>query len=60
MNDFNSGQFKFRMNKMTAQVNFYMYPNAFLPSELFGAWKLAHMCQIKELLTYLPKLALGL
>ncbi len=41
MNDFNSGQFKVRMKKMAAQVKFYFYPNAFLSSELFGAWKLA-------------------
>ncbi len=51
MNDFNSGQFKVRMEKMTTQVNFYLYPNAFLSSKLFGAWKLAHICQIKALLT---------
>ncbi len=53
MNYFNSGQFKVRMKKMAAQVNFYLYPNAFLSSELFGAWKLAHICQIKALLTLL-------
>ncbi len=53
MNDFNSGQFKVRMKKMAAQVNFYLYPNAFLSSELFGAWTLAHIRQIKALLTNL-------
>ncbi len=37
MNDFNSGQFKVRIKKMAAQVNFYLYPNAFLSSELFSA-----------------------
>ncbi len=52
MNSFNSGQFKVRMKKMAAQVNFYLYANAFLSSELFGVWKLAHICQIKALLTY--------
>ncbi len=51
-NDFNLGQFKIRMKKMAAQVNFYLYPNAFLSSELFGAWMLAYICQIKALLTY--------
>ncbi len=51
MNDFNSGQFKVRMKKVAAQVNFYLYPNAFLSSELLGAGKLAHFCQIKALLT---------
>ncbi len=53
IDDFNSGQFKVWVKKMAAQVNFYLYPNAFLSSELFGAWKLAHICQIKALLTYL-------
>ncbi len=53
MNDFNAGQFKARMKKMAAQVNFYLYPNAFLSSELFGAWKLGHIYQIKALVTYL-------
>ncbi len=56
-NDFNSGQFKSRMKKMAAQVNFDLYPNAFLPSELLGAWKLAHICQIKALLTYLKDIS---
>ncbi len=37
MNDFNPGQFKVRIKKMAAHVNFYLYPNAFLSSELFGA-----------------------
>ncbi len=55
-NEFNSGQFKIRMKKMAAQVNFYLYTNAFLSSELLGAWKLAHVCQIKALLTYLRQL----
>ncbi len=36
-NDFNSGQFKVLMKKMATQVNFYLYPNAFLSSGLFGA-----------------------
>ncbi len=35
MNDFNVGQFKIRMMKMAPEVNFYLYLNAFLPSELF-------------------------
>ncbi len=35
--DFDSGQFKLQMKKMAAHVNFYLYPNAFLSSELFGA-----------------------
>ncbi len=51
MNDFNSGQFKVRMKEIAAQVNFYMYPNAFLSSELFGAWKLAPIYQ--KCITYL-------
>ncbi len=38
---------------MAAQVNVYLYPNAFLSSELFGAWKLADIYQIKALLNYL-------
>ncbi len=37
LNDYNSGQFKPRMKKMGAQVNFYWYLNAFLSPELFGA-----------------------
>ncbi len=44
MNDFNSGQFKPRMKNMAVQVNFYLYLNAVLPPELFGAWELAHIC----------------
>ncbi len=53
MNDFNSDQFKTRMKQMAAQVNIYLYLNAVLSPELFGAWKLAHICLIKVLLTYL-------
>ncbi len=53
MNNFNSGQFKIRMKKMAAQVNFFLYLNAFLSPKLFGAWKLAHTCPIKVLFTYL-------
>ncbi len=41
------------MKKMAAQVNFHMFSNAFLTSELFGARKLAHICQLKASLTYL-------
>ncbi len=52
MNDFNSGQFKVRMKKMAAEVNFHLYLNAFLSFKLFGVWKLAQICQIKALLTY--------
>ncbi len=52
MNDFNSGQFKTQMKKMATQVNFYLCLNAFLSLELLGAWKLAHICPIKVLLTY--------
>ncbi len=37
LNNFNSGQFKVRMKKMAAQINFDVFPNAFLSSELFGA-----------------------
>ncbi len=44
-------QFKTRMKKMAAQINFYLYLNAVLPHELFGAWKLAHVCEIKVLPT---------
>ncbi len=51
MNDFNLGQFKVRMKKIAAKVKFYLYPNVFLSSELFDAWKLAHIRQIKALLT---------
>ncbi len=52
MNDFNSGQFKTQMKKMADEVNVYLYLNAFLSPELFGAWKLAHICPMKVLLTY--------
>ncbi len=55
MNNFNSGQFKIRMKQMAAQVNFYLCPHVLLSSELFGAWKLAHICQIKALLTYIKR-----
>ncbi len=48
-NDFTSGQFKIRMS---AQVNCFLYLNAFLSPELCGACKLAHICPIKVLLTY--------
>ncbi len=51
MNDFNSGQFKTRMRKMAAEVNFYLYLNAFLSPELFGALKLAYICPLNVLLT---------
>ncbi len=37
MNDFNSGQVKTRMKTMAAQVYFYLFLNAVLSSELFGA-----------------------
>ncbi len=50
-NDFNSGQFKTRLKKMADQANAYLYLNAFLTPELFGAGKLAHICPIKALLT---------
>ncbi len=53
MNDFNSGQFKTQMKKMATQVNFYLCLNAFLSLELLGAWKLAHICPIKVLLTFI-------
>ncbi len=53
INDFNSGQFKTRMKKMDAQVDFYLNRNAILSHDLFGAWKLAHICPIKVSLTYL-------
>ncbi len=53
MNDFNPDQFKIWMKKVAAQVYFYLYLNAFLSPELFGAWKLAHICPIKILLTYI-------
>ncbi len=41
MNDFNSGQLKVRMKKMAAQVNFYLFLNAFRSFELLDAWKCA-------------------
>ncbi len=67
MNGFNSGQFKPRMKNMAAQVNFYLYLNAVLSPELFGAWKLAHICpylssqlslraQVADVLTILESL----
>ncbi len=37
---------------MAAQVNFYLYLNAFLSPKLFGAWKLAYIYPIKVFLTY--------
>ncbi len=40
------------MKKMAAQVNSYLYLNAVMLTELFGARKLAHICAIKVLLTY--------
>ncbi len=37
MNDFNPDQFKTRMKKMATQINFYLFLNAGLSPELFGA-----------------------
>ncbi len=37
---------------MAAQVNFYFYLNVVPSPELVGAWKLAHICQIKAVFTY--------
>ncbi len=37
MNDFNSGQFKTRMWKIAAQVNFHLYLNVFWSPELLDA-----------------------
>ncbi len=37
MSDFNSGQMKNQTKKMATQVNFYLYLNALLSSELFDA-----------------------
>ncbi len=37
---------------MAAQVNSYLYLNAVMFTELFGARKLGHICPIKVLLTY--------
>ncbi len=36
MNDFNPGQFKIQMKKMAALINFHLFLNALMPSELFG------------------------
>ncbi len=52
MSDSNLGKFKARMNNMADQINFYLYLNAALSPELFGAWKLAHIYPVKVLLTY--------
>ncbi len=49
--NFSSGQFKIRMKKVAAIVNFYLYLNAFLSPDLLGAWNVAHICPIKALLT---------
>ncbi len=35
---------------MAAHVNNYLFLNAFMSPELFGAWKLAPICPIKALL----------
>ncbi len=41
-----------RMKKMAAQVDFCLSLNAFLSRVQCGAWKLAHVCPLKVLLTY--------
>ncbi len=51
--DFNPGQFKTRAKRMAAQVAFCLSLNAFLSRVQNGTWKLAHVCPIKFLITYL-------
>ncbi len=63
MNDFNSGQFKVRMKKMTAQFNFVLYPNLFLPESwhIFAKKrhyllkKTQHMCPLRTYINCLLK-----
>ncbi len=40
------------MKKMATQVNLYLYLNAVMFLELFGARKLEHICAIKVLRIY--------
>ncbi len=49
LTDFNPGQFKTPMKKMDAQVEFCLSLQYSLQC---GAWKLAHVCSIKVILTY--------
>ncbi len=46
INDFNSSQFKMRMKKTAALVHLDLNLSAFGSPELFGAWKLAHICPV--------------
>ncbi len=55
--DFSSRQFKTRMKKMAAQVDFCLFRNAFLSCLQYGARENWHICANKGLAYLLKKSA---